>query len=235
MTSTSSFPSGVHLLPKARSTRAISYQAARYRRRWRLLSMFVLSTSLLTGCASLVRPNYTQSFEELRAGDYKLDPDHAYLLFRIEHLGLSTVVGRFNDMEASLDFDPSEPEALTLEGRVSMDSIDLGNETLEGRLRGRDWLDTERFPQARFVTTEVGIDDDGVLSIIGDFTLHGVTRPLTLAAMFNGGADNLLTGKYTLGFSATGALERSDYGIDAFAALVGDEIGVEIHGEFQKR
>lgn len=189
---------------------------------------------LLGGCAALVTPNFTTETVELRAGDYTLDPDHAYLLFRVEHLGLSMVVGRFDEVDATLDFDPDDLAALRLDGVVDVTSIDLDAPDLERRLLGDDWLDADAYPEARFTTTSVVPGEGGAFVVTGDFTLRGVTLPLELAGRFNGGADNILTGRYTLGFEASGSLSRSAYGIDAFGALVGDEVGIEIHAEFQR-
>ena len=194
----------------------------------------VLLMGVISGCASLVRPNYTQTLTELRSGAYSLDPEHAYLNFRIEHLGLSTIVGRFNMMDASLDFDPDELTDLALEGVVDIASIDVNNSSLENTLRGSDWLGSETYPEAVFVSESVEPLEDNSFIVNGLFTLRDVSKPIALQATFKGGADNILTGKYTLGFSATGSILRSDYGIDAFAALVADEVFIEIHGEFQR-
>ena len=99
-----------------------------------LVRLYVLlCVTFLVGCASLVRPNYTQELSELRPGDYALDPEHVYVHFKVEHLGLSTVVGRFNTVDASLDFDPESFEALDLQGVIDITSIDLNNESLEDR------------------------------------------------------------------------------------------------------
>ena len=198
------------------------------------LSASLAGAALLGGCAALVTPNYTTETAELRAGDYTLDPDHAYLLFRIEHLGLSMVVGRFDEVDATLDFDPDDLAALRLDGVVDTASIDLDDADLERRLQGDEWLDTTAYPEARFTTTSVVPGEGGAFLVTGDFTLRGVTRPLELEGRFNGGADNILTGRYTLGFAASGSLSRSDYGIDSLGALVGDEVGIEIHAEFQR-
>lgn len=200
-----------------------------------LLKLFILLFAVqLAGCASLVRPNYTQELSELRSGDYSLDPEHAYVHFKVEHLGLSTVVGRFNTVDASLDFDPASLEDMQLEGVIDITSIDMNNESLESRLQGAEWFDTARFPEATFQTLAVSDIDNNAFVISGDLTLRGVTQPISLNAVFKGGADNLLTGKYTLGFSATGSFQRSDYGIDSFLGLVADEVFIEIHAEFQR-
>lgn len=201
----------------------------------RRVSLVLIAASLMaSGCTSLVRPNYETALSELRNGDYTLDPDHAYLLFKVPHLGLSKVVGRFNEVDAELDFDPSDITALRLDGVVSVASIDLDDESLERRLLGGGWLDAEQHPEARFTTTEVAAGEGDAFNVTGDFTLRGVTFPLTLQARFGGGADNLLTGRYTLGFEAQGTLSRSAYGVDGLAALVGDTIEIEIHAEFQR-
>jgi len=189
----------------------------------------------VTGCTALVRPNFETETVKLRPGNYSLDPDHTFVLFRVGHLELSKVIGRFNEVEATLQFDPEKVEELRLDGRLATNSIDLNNETFESQLKGKDWLDSEQFPDAKFVTNTVVVGNDGQLSIEGDLSLRGVTRPIVLDARFNGGADNILSGKYTIGFSATSSFSRKDFGIDDFAALVGDTIELEIEAEFQKQ
>lgn len=204
---------------------------------WRMswpLVLTVLFVVSLAGCASLIRPNYSQTLAELRSGDYALDPEHAYLLFRIEHLGLSTVVGRFNSVQASLDFDPQSLESLTLDGVVDVASIDLNNESLERRLKGRDWFDVDNYPQAVFKTLSVLPGEGNEFVIDGELTLLGNSQTVRLDAVFKGGADNLLTGKYTVGFAASGSFLRSDFGLDGMAALVADEVFLDINGEFQR-
>jgi len=176
----------------------------------------------LSACASLVRPNFQTSIEKLRPGNYVLDPQHTFVIFRVDHLGLSQVIGRFNRVEASLNFDPNSLADLQLDGLIDTSSIDIGNPDFESQLRGRDWLAVDRFPQATFTTKQVTPQTDGKLAIEGELTLLDVTQDISLDARFNGGADNLLTGKYTLGFSAKTAISRKAFGMDGYAALVGD-------------
>jgi len=190
---------------------------------------------LLSGCASLVRPNYSTELAQLRAGEYELDQEHAYVHFSVVHLGLSKVVGRFNSVDAELDFDPEALDAIRMDGTIDMSSIDLNNESLERTLSASDWFDVKQFPEASFKTTNVLPGDDNRFVLTGELTLRGVTEVVSLAARFNGGADNILTGRYTLGFEASGRVKRSEFGVDKFAALVSDEVDIEIHAEFQKR
>jgi len=123
----------------------------------------------ISGCAALVRPNFSQTLTDLRSGEYTLDPEHAYVHFHIEHLGLSTVVGRFNEVDAELDFNPQAMEDLRLEGVIQAGSIDMNNADLEKRLRGSSWLSTERYPEASFKTQSVTPRDNQTAYTNGHF------------------------------------------------------------------
>ncbi|MEE9336152.1 MAG: YceI family protein [Granulosicoccaceae bacterium] len=188
----------------------------------------------VSGCASIIRPNYTQELVKLRSGNYKLDKDHAYVNFKIGHLGLSTIVGRFNTVDASLEFDPANIESMKIEGVIEASSIDVNNEDLEDTLRGGYWFDTDRHPQVAFDSTDVVLGSDGDLQVSGELTVLGVTKPITLIGRFNGGADNLLTRKYTLGFTGAATISRAAFGMDAFEGIIADNVDIEIHAEFQR-
>jgi len=195
----------------------------------------LLIATMLGACTSIVRPNYTQELVKLRPGQYQLDKMHSYILFRIDHFGLSKIIGRFNSMDASLDFDPKNIQALNLNGLIDANSIDINNDDLESTLQEPDWFNSAQHPQIVFKSTAITRNENGIISINGNLTLRGVTKPVTLDTTFNGGADILITRKYTIGFSATASIKRSDFGMDAFAAFVGDEIDIELHGEFQRQ
>ena len=180
----------------------------------RLLLVLVCSVFLVS-CERLLTPDFNTDITELRGGAYTLDPNHATLLWKLNHLGFSTFIGRFNDFDASLDFDP--------------ENIEFAEE-----LRGDSWFNVEEFPQAAFKTTAFveSIDEDTFV-FQGDLTLLGVTLPMNLEINFHGGGRNFLTRSYTLGFSASGEFLRSDFGLDRFTSFgVGDNIELEIHVEF---
>ncbi len=188
----------------------------------------------ISSCASIVRPNYQTEIAKLRSGQFNLDAKHSFLLFKVEHLGLSTYVGRFNKLNATMDFDPANLPATRLDGIVDMASIDTNDADLEELLQKPQWFDTAQFPQATFTTTEVQVRGNNKIVFKGDLTLRGVTKPITMLGVFNGGADNLFTGQYTIGFSASGSISRAAFGMDQFGALVGDEIKLEVFAEFLK-
>ena len=101
------------------------------------------------------RPIFETDIQELGSGNYTLDPDHATLLFKINHLGFSSFIGRFNDFDAALDFDPENIGNSTLEVIVDAASIDVNNPEFAEELRGASWFNTEAFPQAVFRTTSL--------------------------------------------------------------------------------
>jgi len=196
--------------------------------------LIVLLCASVSACASFVRPNFTQELTELRPGAYTLDPEHAYVTFRVGHLGLSTIVGRFNVVAGSLDFDPENITELSMQGIIDSASVDVNNDELEQTLQERAWFDSEAYPQITFNSTSVEAVGENTVAISGELTLRGFTKNIVIQTRFNGGADNILTGRYTLGFSATTEIKRSDFGMDSFAALIADDIEVELHGEFQR-
>nr|WP_210147123.1 YceI family protein [Shewanella sp. WXL01] len=198
----------------------------------------VLSTSLvialLSSCVSWVTPKVESELVELEQGEYQLDKNHAALLFKIGHLGLSAYVGRFNDFDASLSFDPNNMTQAKMQASVTIKSLDINNAELSDTLMGDSWFDEQRYPQAVFTSTSVTPISDNQFNFNGELTLHGVTKAVSFAATFHGGADNWMTGKYTLGFSASGTIKRSDFDMGSYVPLIGDEVTLEIYAEFVK-
>ena len=195
----------------------------------------LFATLLLSGCIALLAPSVETEVKHIKAGQYQLDRSHAALLFRASHIGLSTYVGRFNTFDASLNFDPQNMANTELDAVIEIDSLDINNDGLKKDLMGSTWFDQKKYPQAHFTTRSVTPINDAEFEFIGDLNWRGVTQPISLMVTFHGGANNLLTGRYTLGFSATGTFSRAAFGMDAYAAFVGDEIDIETHAEFQKR
>lgn len=200
----------------------------------RRLSLLLICSAFLVSCDRLLTPDFNTDVTELRGGAYTLDPDHATLLWKINHLGFSTFIGRFNDFDATLDFDPENIESSLVEVVINTAGLDINNEEFAEELRGDAWFNVEQFPQAVFRSTSFieAIDEDSFV-FTGDLTLLGVTAPVDLEINFHGGGRNFLTRSYTLGFSASTSFLRSDYGLDRFTSFgVGDEIELEIHVEF---
>jgi polyisoprenoid-binding protein YceI len=190
---------------------------------------------LLAGCGTLIKPTVKTGIIQLEKGSYKLDQTHVAVLFKINHMGLSTFVGRFNKVDASLEFDPKNIAAAKLSATIDVASLDANSPDLEETLRGSSWLDTEKYPQAFFKTSSVRVLDENSAVFSGELNLHGVTAPIDLTVTFNGGANNMLTGFYTLGFSATGTFNRSTFGVDYLIPAIGDAVAIEVFAEFQQQ
>ncbi len=196
--------------------------------------------ALATGCTSLVapllKPDVKTELTQIKAGDWKLDPAHAALLFRINHLGYSDLIGRFEHFDVSLSGNASDPAGARAEAVIDMTSLDMANDEFGATLMGPKWFDAATYPQAVFRTLAVQPGPDGApIKVDGELTLHGVTKPVTLDVRFNGTAFDAIRGADVAGFSASAVINRSDFGISAFSGLVTDEVRIEIEAELLKQ
>jgi polyisoprenoid-binding protein YceI len=149
-----------------------------------------------------------------RAADYVIDTEkaHAFIQFRIKHLGYSWLLGRFNDFSGKFSYDEAKPAASRVEVIIKTASIDSNHAERDKHLRGKDFLDVGKFPEARFVSTgyRENTDKSGVLS--GNLTLHGVTRTVTINVKPVGNGSDPWGG-YRRGFEGGTTLKLADYGI----------------------
>lgn len=165
---------------------------------------------------------------------YQIEKTHADLLFSIDHAGFTRKHGSFRDFDATLQYDPAKPENSKVEVTVQTDSLDTALPARDKDVKGENFLDTAKYPQMRFVSTKVTAAANQELRIEGNLTLHGVTKPITLLARLNKSAPNPFDQRPTLGFSATGSLKRSDFGMAAFIPVVGDVVKIQIDAEFNR-
>jgi len=170
---------------------------------------------------------------DLPAGRWVLDGRHASLVAKVRHLGVSNYTLRFDKFDASFTYDPSHPEATTLAASIDTTSLDVGADY--SRKFADQFLDATKFPKATFVSTAMTPDPDGQTgTMTGDLTLRGVTRPATLKVTFDGVGRSFPFGTVA-GFSATGSLKRSDFGSRSLLSYVGDDVSLEIEGEFDHK
>lgn len=199
------------------------------------ITSLIILLACLSGCGYLIQPNVKQGMINLQKGSYRVDPRHTTVLFKVNHMGLSSFVGRFNKVDATLDYDPENPSAAQLSAVIETASIDVNNSDFSETLAGADWFNSSVYPEATFVTTSVDVVDGSNARFTGDLTLLGKTAPVALQVHFNGGANNMLTGRYTLGFSATSEFKRSTFGMDQYVPAIGDEVTIEVFAEFQRQ
>ncbi|WP_041551213.1 YceI family protein [Cellvibrio japonicus] len=196
---------------------------------------WLLLSSLLSGCGYLIQPRVTTGMVNLEKGSYQLDVSHTSVLFKVGHMNLSTFVGRFNQSDAQLEFDPEHIAAAKLKAWVDINSIDVNNAELEAQLRDSSWFDATRYPQALFTTTRVQVIDANSADFTGELTLRGITQPVVLHVTFNGGGYSLLSGGYVLGFNARARIQRSRFGMNYLVPAVGDWVDIEIYAEFKQQ
>ena len=191
--------------------------------------------------AQAVAPAERPAKIDVPAGAYTLDKAHSSLVFRVNHLGFSNYTARFKSFDAQLQFDPNNLSASSVAVSVDPKSLDVENPPAGflDALIGKDWLDTAQFPELKLRSTSIEPTSPNAMKIIGDLTLHGVTKPIVLDATFNGGyAGHPMDPHARIGFSAHGTFKRSDfgmgYGVPAPGTTmgVGDDVQVAIETEF---
>jgi polyisoprenoid-binding protein YceI len=170
-----------------------------------------------------------------RAAAYTIDAAHSSVSFKIKHLA-SRVVGSFKDFSGTIEFDEKAPKKASVDATIQTASIDTRNEKRDGHLRSADFFEAEKYPTITFKSKKVEAAVKDKLKVTGDFTMHGVTKPVTLNVEYLGSAKDP-AGKVRAGFSATGKLNRKDFGIvwnkalDNGGFILGDDVEVAIEIE----
>lgn len=172
---------------------------------------------------------------EAPAGVYKLDKTHASLIFRVNHIGFSNYTANFSKFDAELQFDPANPEKSSVTATIDPRSLVL-NDPPAGfldELLNPKWLDAAGHPQMTFRSTKVELTGANTARITGDFTMKGVTLPVTLDAAFNGGyAGHAYEPQARIGFSAKGSLLRASFGVKEGVPPPGSTMGVSDNVDF---
>jgi polyisoprenoid-binding protein YceI len=167
------------------------------------------------------------------ADNYAVDGMHAGIYFKISHLGLSSVFGRFNDFSGNFTIDPDDASKCTFTMNIKAESIDTGNRKRDDHLRSPDFFNVKQFPTLTFKSTSVKAGKDGY-QVTGDLTMHGVTRPVTFA-LAGGKKAEFPKGVQRTGFSTEFTIKRSDFEVNKFLEAVGDEVRIAISFEGTKQ
>ncbi|MBX8575050.1 YceI family protein [Pseudomonas cichorii] len=148
------------------------------------------------------------------AADYVIDKEgqHAFIDFKISHLGYSFIHGTFKDWDGTFSFDAAKPEASKIAVELKTASLFTNHAERDKHISSKDFLDVAKYPEAKFVSTSVKSTGEKTADVTGDLTLHGVTKPIVIKATFNGeGKDPW--GGYRAGFNGTSTLNLNDFGI----------------------
>lgn len=172
----------------------------------------------------------------LAADKFDLDKTHAAVVFTVSHLGLSKTWGWFRDIDGDLMLDRDSIPASSVTLTMQAASIDTNHDKRDDHLRNADFFNAKEFPQITFKSTEIKQTSTRTADIIGDMTMLGVTRPVTLHATLNHIGDHPRDKSMeAAGFSATGQIRRSDFGMTYAVPFVGDAITIFIDLEWLRK
>jgi|SRR6218665_324651 len=170
---------------------------------------------------------------------WTIDPAHSEIGFKVKHLVISTVSGKFNAFEGKLEGDIENLTNVKISFSADIDSIHTGNEQRDGHLKSGDFFDAAAHPKMTFESTSVEKKGDDY-KVTGNLTLKGITKPATLNVEF-GGVEKSLYGQTVAGFEVTGKINRQDYGLtwsavtEAGGVVVGDEVKLAANLELIKQ
>lgn len=203
------------------------------------VSVIRLLSLAFFAAVALASPALAQVATDAPAGTYKLDLTHASVHWKVNHLGLSNYTGRFARMDATLTFDPAAPEKSKLVATVDPLSVRTDypapekhdfDKTLSTDAK---WFNAGVAKAITFTSTSIVMTGPKTADVTGDLSLLGVSKPITLKATFNGGMkEHPFAKKPALGFSATGRIKRSDFGMTYLVPNIGDEVEIIIETEF---
>jgi len=165
----------------------------------------------------------------ITAGSWKIDPVHSLVGFAVKHMGVSTFRGRFDDYDGDLVVEDGRPR---LEGLVRTASVVVGDDNLAGHLASPDFFDTERYPEIRFVSSDVRVADGGAIEVEGELTIKGNTHTVVGRGTINGPVD--VGGVEKVGVELEAVIDRRDYGLGFNMTLpggglaVGNEVKLEV-------
>jgi polyisoprenoid-binding protein YceI len=202
------------------------------------LNALSLAAALVAG-STLVSvadaPAYSRDPATVDAGAYSVEPYHTRVLFSVSHMGFSTWYGDFTGASGTLTLDPKAVAKSAIEIKVPVASVSTTNAKLDGELKSDQWLDAGKYPDMTFKSDKVVATGKDTADVEGQLTLHGVTKPVTLHATFNGAGVNVMDKHYTVGFEAKGRIKRSDFGVKTYVPLIGDEVDLILSAAFEKQ
>jgi polyisoprenoid-binding protein YceI len=176
----------------------------------------------------------TKDVSKLEGGAFTADKAHTRIIFSYNHMGLSTSYVLLSDFSSTLTFDPKAVEKSALAVKVNLDALDTTVPKLADTLKSDRFFDVAKYPSAEFTSKRITMTGPDTGTVEGDLTLHGATKPVSLEVTFNGGGASPSGKGYVLGFNAIGHVKRSDFGVGAFAPMVGDDVTLTISSEYDR-
>lgn len=162
---------------------------------------------------------------------YTIDPNHTRVLFYVNHLGFSHTPGQFNAVAGTIAFDPARPQQSEVNATIQSAQVSMGLQALDAKIQTAEFFNTAKYPTITFKSHS--IEKTGSVNgvMIGDLTLLGVTKAVKLDVKFNRKGWNTYAKADAIGFSATGKIRRSDFGMKAYLPDVGDDVFIRLEVE----
>ena len=173
----------------------------------------------------------TSTFSLAATTTYKVDPAHSFVIFRIKHMDMGHVYGRFNEPNGAITIDDADPAKSSFTLELATAKVDTGIQKRDEHLRSPDFFNAKQFPTIKFVSKEVKKSDKGY-EVVGDLTLHGVTKSITVNLEQTG--QGTAMGRQMIGFETTVDLKRTDFGMKTMVGPAADDVRLIISLEAGK-
>lgn len=162
------------------------------------------------------------------------DDPHSQLGFTVTHLGVADVSGTFNDFDAKITSSKPDFSDGVFELTAKVNSIDTRVEARDSHLKSVDFFDAAKYPELNFKSTSLKKVGKNKYKLIGNLSLHGITKPVTLKLEYRGSVENAMNKKQTAGFKVTGTIKRSDFNLGSGfpEPMISDDVRIKADGEF---
>jgi polyisoprenoid-binding protein YceI len=162
---------------------------------------------------------------------YKIDPGHTDVIASWSHFGFSNPIAHFGQADGFITYDPANVAASKVEVTLPLSGLNSHVSKFDEHLRSPDFFDAEKFPTITFKSSSVKAAGKGKLTVVGDLTIKGVTKPVTLAVVINKIGEQPMAKRAAAGFNASTTIKRSDFGMGKYAPNVSDEVKLTITTE----
>ena len=204
------------------------------------LAAAALSSAVVVGVNAQMSAPGKPDASIVTAGTYTADAGHTLVSWEVDHFGFSDYFGLFGSVTGTLTLDPADISASKVEMTIPVSKVTTASAGLTDHLLrdGKDGAAPDFFGptpgDATFVSTSVTKTGDDTADIVGNLTLNGVTKPVTVKAKFQGAGKNPFTQKETVGFSGKAKIKRSDFNVNYAIPMVSDEVKLKIAAAFEK-
>lgn len=168
------------------------------------------------------------------ADSWQIDPPHTSAAFSVRHMGISTVRGAFTKVSGKVEYDPADASKSSIEVSIDASSVDTRVEQRDNDLRSPNFLDVAKYPTITFISKRVEQAGPGKLKIVGDLTIHGVTKQVALDVEGPSEPMKDPRGGLHMGASATTTINRQDFGVSGAPLMVGNDLSITIDIEMVK-